>query len=151
MSDRFDELAAAVLARPDEERGHLAQLLLASLDDEGVDDPADVERALAEEIGRRSKNWKSGKGIGIPAEDALAETWARLNAAGSESAAKLARIEAYVRALDARNLAAFREWFAEYDADAWDRQIEADARSGKLDAMAQRALEAHRTGRTRPL
>jgi uncharacterized protein DUF2442 len=29
------------------------------------------------------------------------------------------------------------------DADAWDRQFEADARAGKLDALAERALQAH--------
>ena len=33
----------------------------------------------------------------------------------------------------------------------WDAQIEADAASGKLDAPAEKALKAHRAGRTRPL
>jgi hypothetical protein len=37
------------------------------------------------------------------------------------------------------------------DADAWDRQIEADARAGRLDEPAERALDAHRRGESRKL
>jgi hypothetical protein len=45
-----------------------------------------------------------------------------------------------VAALPAQQLAEFREWFAEYDGAAWDRQIEQDALSGKLDRLAAEAL-----------
>lgn len=45
----------------------------------------------------------------------------------------------------------FREWFVGFDSDAWDRQIEQDVCSGKLDALADSALEAHRDGKTREL
>jgi hypothetical protein len=42
-------------------------------------------------------------------------------------------IEAAVMRLSAVELAAFREWFADFDAEAWDRQIEDDvALSGEL-------------------
>lgn len=46
---------------------------------------------------------------------------------------------------------AFRAWFAEFDAEAWDRQIEADAQAGKLERLAQQALADHQAGRSRPL
>jgi hypothetical protein len=36
-------------------------------------------------------------------------------------------------------LAEFRRWFAEFDAAAWDRQLEADATAGKLDALLAEA------------
>ena len=35
-----------------------------------------------------------------------------------------------VRGLSPEELAAFRNWFQEFDSDTWDRQIEADARGG---------------------
>ncbi len=34
----------------------------------------------------------------------------------------------------------FREWFLEWNADDWDRQIEQDAQAGKLDAFAPEAI-----------
>jgi len=49
-------------------------------------------------------------------------------------------IEAAVKSLSAEELAAFRNWFVEFDAAAWDRQIEADVHSGRLDALAAEAL-----------
>jgi len=39
----------------------------------------------------------------------------------------------------------------ELDADAWDRQLEADVRDGKLDALARRALRDHAEGKTTKL
>ena len=35
--------------------------------------------------------------------------------------------------------------------DAWDRQIEADAKAGRLDHLWQKALEDIEAGRTKPL
>lgn len=64
---------------------------------------------------------------------------------------KIEKIEDEVRALSPKELAAFRRWFREFDAEAWDREIEADARAGKLDAFADAALKAHRAGGSSPL
>jgi hypothetical protein len=64
---------------------------------------------------------------------------------------KVEKIEEEVRALSSEELAAFRKWFREFDADAWDREIEADALAGKLDALVVRALDQHRAGKTTPL
>jgi len=64
---------------------------------------------------------------------------------------KVERLENEVRTLSTEELATFREWFREFDADAWDREIEADASAGKLDDLADRALKAHRTGKTTSL
>lgn len=58
-------------------------------------------------------------------------------------------IEKAVEALPAAELAEFRHWFAEFDAAAWDRQIEQDAASGKLDALAAEALADHCAGSVR--
>jgi hypothetical protein len=56
-------------------------------------------------------------------------------------------IEGAVRSLSPTELAAFRSWFAEFDANAWDRQIEEDAGAGRLDAFAAEALSDLREGR----
>lgn len=56
-------------------------------------------------------------------------------------------IENAVGQLSAEELAAFRAWFAEFDAAAWDRQIEQDIVAGRLDALADEALEDLRQGR----
>ncbi len=64
---------------------------------------------------------------------------------------KLERIEREIAALPAEELDRFRAWFAEFDAANWDAQIEADAKAGKLDRLAERALAAHRQGRTKEL
>ena len=39
----------------------------------------------------------------------------------------------------------FRRWFAAFDAVAWDRQLEADAPAGKLDALLEEAENDDRT------
>ena len=49
-------------------------------------------------------------------------------------------IESAVRQLTQSELAAFRRWFLDFDADAWDRQLEADVAAGRLDYLAEEAL-----------
>jgi hypothetical protein len=58
-------------------------------------------------------------------------------------------IEKAIEALPRSELAEFRRWFAEFDAAAWDRQIEEDAARGKLDALAASALVDHAAGSSR--
>jgi uncharacterized protein YfaT (DUF1175 family) len=60
-------------------------------------------------------------------------------------------LEARVRELSPTELAAFREWFIRFDAEAWDRQFEEDVKAGKLDHLAERALRDHATGRSTKL
>ncbi|WP_420454190.1 hypothetical protein [Rubrivirga sp.] len=60
-------------------------------------------------------------------------------------------IEAAISELPPDQLAALAEWFDEYRADEWDRQIEADAKAGRLDALVRDARADIAAGRTRPL
>ncbi len=64
---------------------------------------------------------------------------------------KLEKIEREIEALDPEELSRLRAWFAAFDAANWDARIDRDAASGKLDALAERALAAHRDGRRRLL
>ena len=60
-------------------------------------------------------------------------------------------IEKAVEALPPAELAEFRHWFAEFDAAAWDAQIEQDAAAGKLDHLAGEALNDFQSGSAREL
>ena len=55
-------------------------------------------------------------------------------------------IEKAAESLPPAELAEFRRWFVEFDADAWDKQIEQDASAAKLDGMAAEALADYRSG-----
>jgi hypothetical protein len=63
----------------------------------------------------------------------------------------VADLERAVRQLSASELREFREWFIEFDAELWDRQIERDVAAGRLDGHAEEALAEHRRKRTRRL
>lgn len=64
---------------------------------------------------------------------------------------KLEILENEIARLTEPELAEFRNWFAHFDAAEWDNQIARDTAEGKLDALAEQALAAHRTGKTTPL
>jgi hypothetical protein len=64
---------------------------------------------------------------------------------------KVENIEQEVRKLSPSELASFRRWFLEFDAQVWDRQFKKDVRDGKLDKFADEALAAHRAGKSKEL
>lgn len=63
----------------------------------------------------------------------------------------LDEIETAVSRLPEGDLASFRRWFAEFDGERWDKQIEEDVHAGRLDSLADQALEHLRSGRCKPL
>ncbi|MGD0461256.1 MAG: hypothetical protein ABSB74_02090 [Tepidisphaeraceae bacterium] len=63
----------------------------------------------------------------------------------------LPEIQAAVRNLSPSDLSSFRKWFHEFDAEAWDRQLERDVRANRLDALAEEAIKDLREGRTTKL
>lgn len=64
---------------------------------------------------------------------------------------KIELIEQQIEKLSPAELAAFRTWYASFDAEAWDRQFEADVKAGKLDALAENALRGHTSGQSTKL
>ncbi len=64
---------------------------------------------------------------------------------------RIENLEEQIRALSPEEFARFREWFAQFDAEAWDRQLEADVKAGKLDKLAERGLRAHAAGQSTEL
>jgi hypothetical protein len=60
-------------------------------------------------------------------------------------------LKTVVAELPAEELARFSAWFEEFMANQWDRQIEEDAKAGRLDHLAERALAEYRKGEFTPL
>lgn len=65
----------------------------------------------------------------------------------SHAMSTVQEIQEAVSQLPTEDLAAFRQWFAEFDAALWDRQLEADVAAGRLDQLAEEALRDLREGR----
>ena len=59
--------------------------------------------------------------------------------------------EKAVAALPPDQYAEFRTWFEAFEANRFDREIERDAQAGKLDRLADQAIDAlrNRAGRIR--
>jgi hypothetical protein len=64
---------------------------------------------------------------------------------------ELEDLENRIRNLPPEDLARFREWFVEFDHVLWDRQIQSDASSGKLDRLVNEALADYKTGKARKI
>ena len=60
-------------------------------------------------------------------------------------------LEKAVSSLPSEELARFREWFDEFDAKAWDKQLETDAKTGKLNKIAEAAISDYRAGKAKEL
>lgn len=60
-------------------------------------------------------------------------------------------IESEIKQLSAAEFAELREWLLHEDAEAWDRQIEQDAASGKLDQLFRNAEADHVAGKSREI
>ena len=60
-------------------------------------------------------------------------------------------IQKAVARLRPDELARFRHWFLEREAEVWDRGIDKDVAAGRLDFLAEEALREHRAGKTKKL
>jgi len=60
-------------------------------------------------------------------------------------------IEKEIAQLPQDQLRKFRVWYEQFDSDVWDKQIEADAASGKLDNLAETAIADHKAGESKKL
>jgi hypothetical protein len=63
---------------------------------------------------------------------------------------KIEELEKKVEELSPRELSLFREWFATFDAEIWDRQLDSDVAEGKLDDLADEAKDLGSRFRAEP-
>lgn len=64
---------------------------------------------------------------------------------------KVEEIEREIQTLSSEEFTQLRDWVLEQDWDEWDRQIERDAASGKLDRIMREALADHAAGKSRAI
>ena len=64
---------------------------------------------------------------------------------------RVEQLEQRITELNAAELKELREWFDRYDAEAWDRQIENDSKTGKLRRLIDQALSDDRSGHSTKL
>ena len=60
-------------------------------------------------------------------------------------------IKAAIEVLPKTDYAAWRQWFSEKDWENWDRQIEADSKSGKFDFLIAGAKQQKEQGMLKDL
>ncbi len=64
---------------------------------------------------------------------------------------QIERIQTEIKALPPKEFAQIRTWFAELDWQAWDKQLEEDVATGKLDFLREEAMAAKAENRLRAL
>ena len=62
---------------------------------------------------------------------------------------KVEEIEAQIRKLPRAEFGELREWVLEQDWIAWDAQLEADVKAGKLDKLVSEARAEYQSGKAR--
>ena len=60
-------------------------------------------------------------------------------------------IESAIAQLPPSEVAKLAEWFYEFQARVWDKQIEQDVQSGRLDSLIEQAEQEFESGQCKPL
>nr|VFJ53595.1 MAG: hypothetical protein BECKFM1743C_GA0114222_101264 [Candidatus Kentron sp. FM]VFJ53685.1 MAG: hypothetical protein BECKFM1743A_GA0114220_101182 [Candidatus Kentron sp. FM]VFK14634.1 MAG: hypothetical protein BECKFM1743B_GA0114221_103322 [Candidatus Kentron sp. FM] len=61
------------------------------------------------------------------------------------------QIQSQIEALPRQEYIRLARWFYERDEEVWDREIENDAESGRLDFLMEEAMEEKNTGKLQDL
>jgi hypothetical protein len=64
---------------------------------------------------------------------------------------KVEEIQSAIESLSEDEYARLRRWFSERDWEKWDRQIEEDSESGKLEFLIKEAFDEKAKGRLKEL
>lgn len=64
---------------------------------------------------------------------------------------KLQKVQVAIESLSSEEFSQLRRWLSERDWEQWDREIERDAVSGKLDFLVEEALSEKSKGQLREL
>ena len=64
---------------------------------------------------------------------------------------KISEIKTAIESLPEEDFVQLRDWFAEKDWQEWERQIEEDSKSGKLDFLIREALDEKHKGELKGL
>lgn len=64
---------------------------------------------------------------------------------------KVDEIKAAIETLEEEDYVQLRKWFSEKDWEKWDKQIEADSGTGKLDFLIKEAFDEKMRGKLKEL
>ncbi len=64
---------------------------------------------------------------------------------------KVNKLKAAIKALPEEEYIQLRRWFSERDWEKWDRQIELDSESGRLDFLIRESLDEKAKGKLKEL
>jgi hypothetical protein len=92
------------------------------------------------EPGRSGMRWHDGS-VGVKF----------LGVTGTQTMTKLEKIEKEIATLGKEDLFKLADWLAEYQANLWDKQIEEDAKAGRLDQLIDNAKKEIAAGKVCPL
>ena len=70
-----------------------------------------------------------------------------INRGNSTKYKSVEAIQLAVSQLSRDELAEFREWYEEFDAEVWDREFEEDVKAGRLDELSEKAMVDFESGR----
>ena len=56
-------------------------------------------------------------------------------------------LEKHIAELDDASFAKLRDWFFEYDQARWDKKLDTDSNTGKLNFLINAALSEHEAGK----
>ena len=59
-------------------------------------------------------------------------------------------IEAAITQLEPKKIHAVADWLQEHREKLWDKQVEADAKAGKLDSLIKKSKAGYRAGKATP-
>ncbi len=60
-------------------------------------------------------------------------------------------IESAIQKLEPKEIRQVADWLQEFREELWDRQIDADAKAGRLDKLMEEAKQDYLAGRCKPL
>ena len=64
---------------------------------------------------------------------------------------RVEEIQAAIESLPQEEYVRLREWFTERDWEAWDKEIESDSKSGRLDFLVKEAMDEKANGKLKEL
>lgn len=64
---------------------------------------------------------------------------------------QMEQLQKEIEQLSNEDFSQLRRWFAEKDWERWDKQLEADARAGKLDFLVEEAVSAKKNHKLKEL
>ncbi len=126
-----DAIVGLLKKDPEFAKAYLQQTL-----EEDANDPKSLSMALKQLADAMGVNW-------------LTERLALMSSQTSAIQSEIAFLESRITQLDNASYTRLRDWFLKFDQARWDKEIEADSSSKRIDFLIDAALVKHENERTK--